>query len=121
MGTKRKRSSFISVKEFDEIAAKNKRNDYKKWSDIPLNTIYKVEDVKKIAVTRNGKPTSTYIAELRSKSNEISITWLPEIVTTELNEFDNFHKEQIYICSYGLCFNKKATRKYYHFDIVKRR
>ena len=81
-GTKRKRSSFISVKEFDEIAAKNKRKGFKKWSDIPLNTIYKVEDVKKITVTRIGKPTSTYIAELRSESNGISTTWLPKIVTT---------------------------------------
>ena len=77
---KRKRTSFISVKDFDETILKNKRQVIIKWSVLPLNVIFKVESVKEMQVTKDGECAMSRIGEFRNEGGDLSRVWLPDIV-----------------------------------------
>ena len=117
---KRKRTNnFILSTEFEAEVAKSKRKNAIKWSTLPLDVIFKVETIKEIDVTKDGERTTSRIAELKNEIGDVTVVWLPDIIDTELAYIEDFEKKRVYIRSYGLKLNKKGTRKYFNFDIVK--
>ena len=44
--TKRKRTNFISLNEFEAAVSKNKQKNIIKWSALPLDIIFKAETIK---------------------------------------------------------------------------
>ena len=117
---KRKRTNnFILPNEFEAEVVKNKRKNAIKWSTLQVDAIFKIETIKKIDVTKDGERTTSRIAELKNEVGEVTIVWLPDIVDKELANIEDFEKKRVYIRSYGLKLNKKGTRKYFNFDIVK--
>ena len=120
LSRKRKRTNnFILSNEFEVEVAKSKRKNAIKWGALPLDVIFKVETIKEIDVTKDGERTTSRIAELKNEIGDITVVWLPDIIDSELANIEDFEKKRVYIRSYGLKLNKKGTRKYFHFDIVK--
>ena len=115
---KRKRTNFISLDEFESVLSKNKRKNTVKWSSVPLDVIFKVEEIKEVRIAKNGEGMTSRIAELKNEGGEVTIAWLPGIISKELNNIEDFEKKQVYIRSLGLKDNKNGTRKYFDFDFI---
>jgi len=126
-GSKRKRTSFIMYTEFDKAVSKKKKNNDKqrvhtmKWRLLPLETIFKVENVKVVKVTnKEGERSISRIGEFLNEKGELITVWLPNFVGKELANISDFNKERVFIRSNGLKWNKKSTHQYFDFDIVRK-
>ena len=107
-------ADFITINEFQTTSSR-----VTKWGDLPLNVIYRVDELKEKLVERDGKKVSSKYAVLTNQAGDVKSVWLTSIIETELNKLNVGENERIYIQSFGLKMNKAGNRKYYDFDIVK--
>ena len=63
---KRKCTNFISLDEFELVLSKNKRKNTVKWSSVPLDVIFKVEEIKEVRIANNGERMTSRVAELKN-------------------------------------------------------
>ena len=92
-----------------------------KWSDLPVNTIYSIEELKEKIIKKDGIDVTSKYAVLKNRDGEIKNVWLTSIIVEELKKFDIEGEDIVYIKSFGLKTNKAGTRKYYDFDMIARK
>ena len=102
--------NFISQHEFQAASSR-----VKKWADLPLNVIYRIDEIKEREI--NDGQIITY-AVLANREGEVTNVWLTSIIEKELLNYDIYGKEKIYIQPLGLK-KSKANKDYYDFQIVK--
>ena len=105
---------FISNNEFQ-----NASNRVIKWSDLPTNTIYRIEDVKEKLVRRDDKNVENKYAVLTNRDGLTKNVWITSVIEKELDKYVLDGSGNLYIQSFGLRTNKAGNKKYYDFDIVK--
>ena len=105
---------FISFNEFQ-----NTSNRVIKWSDLPTNTIYRIEDVKEKLVRRDDKNVESKYAVLTNRDGLTKNVWITSVIEKELDKYVLDGSGNLYIQSFGLRTNKAGNKKYYDFDIVK--
>ena len=103
---------FPTNEKFDENKISN--NDILKWRDIPMNTIFRIDDISKIN-TKFGIGT---ILTLKDKNLNMYKCFATKTIADKLNNV-NLQDGSCYIRSLGL---KESTintgNKYYNFDIM---
>ena len=103
---------FPTNENFDENKISN--NDILKWRDIPMNTIFKIDDVSKIN-TKFGIGT---ILTLKDKKLDMYKCFATKTISDKLDEC-NLQDGSCYIRFLGLKESKTNTgNKYYNFDIM---
>ena len=106
--------NFISQHEFQAASSRVER-----WADLPLNTIYRIDELNERIIDRNGEKIQCTYAVLTNREGEVANVWLTSIIEKELHSYDINGKEKIYIQSLGLK-RSKANKDYYDFQIVRR-
>ena len=114
LGTRTMAEGFISFNEFQ-----NTSNRVTKWSDLPTNTIFRIEDVKQKLVKRGDKNVESKYVILMDRDGLTRNVWLTSLIEKELGKYVIDGSENLYIQSLGLRRNKSGDREYYDFDIVK--
>ena len=103
---------FPTNEKFDENKISN--NYILKWRDIPMNTIFKIDDVSKIN-TKVGEGT---ILTLVDRDSNMYKCFATNPISYKLDKF-NLQNGSCYIRSLGLIESKTNTgNKYYNFDIM---
>ena len=73
---------FISFNEFQ-----NTSNRVTKWSDLPTNTIFRIEDVKQKFVQRDNKNVESKYAVLMDQDGLTKNVWLTSVIEKELDKY----------------------------------
>ena len=103
---------FPTNEKFDENKISNE--DILKWRDIPMNTIFRIDDISKIN-TKFGIGT---ILTLKDKTLNTYKCFTTKTIADKLDEF-NLQDGSCYIRSLGLKESKTNTgNSYYNFDIM---
>ena len=113
-----KKRSFISVEDFNKEVLKKKPKSAIKWADLPIGDIFKIIDIKKIDIVRDGVKKVAHIAVLEDTEEVKTDVWLTSLIEKKLKGID-VEKKSIYIRSLGLRNSVKNTgRRYYDFEMV---
>ena len=103
---------FPTNEKFDENKISN--NDILKWRDIPMNKVFRIDDVSKIN-TKFGEGT---ILTLVDRDSNMYKCFATKTISDKLNNI-NLQNGSCYIRSLGLKESKTNTgNKYYNFDIM---
>ena len=71
-----KKRSFISVEDFNKEVLKKKPKSAIKWADLPIGDIFKIIDIKKIDIVRDGVKKVAHIAVLEDTEEVKTDVWL---------------------------------------------
>ena len=103
-------ASFIVTEDFNALL----KEAVMQWSELPLNTIYKIKRVKEVLVDN----TATVILDLSDKQGDTLKVWAPQRLYKDLLRFPD--KTNIYLRSLGKKECKMTPgRWYYDYNIAQ--
>ncbi len=109
-------TDFISAENFQKAAAEQSKNNVISWSDVPINTIYRINEI--------SPEKTTYGAQLILKLTTLDGTnyraWACSRLRDELEVLPERKKERLFIKPLGLCDSMKfPDRKYHQYELIK--
>jgi hypothetical protein len=80
----KKAAPFISTDEFNK-GTDDTKSTFLKWRELPVDTIYRVDELNTCTVMIHGLLRQSPIARLCDNENHSVTVWLPTIVTRKLH------------------------------------